>query len=377
MPFDLNVFCRVLWLGTLGGERFHWKRAFATIVGCGIVAALALARTIGWGMDLLIFPRLKKQKVESPIFIIGTPRSGTTLLHRLISECHPNAVTTPLWQTLFPSLTQQRIIRGVDTFDRVCLKGWFRRYLVKFENALFRGWEGIHSTGFEAIEECEAVWLLAMSSPAIYLLVPYIDKLPEIQFLDHESGRRKQTLTKYYRGFLQRQMYGTRRGQFYLGKNVFFLGRLAALMEEFPDARFVHVVRDPAQSIPSSVSMFTKPWNIHSPDLVHDKKHYRQMAEIFCHDDRHLVDIYDQFPGRILTVQYHDLIQSPRDVVCDISEKLGIGISPDSIPSLERQDKEQQHYTSKHRYSLEEFGLDSDWLDQQVAEFRRRFNLQG
>ena len=46
------------------------------------------------------------------------------------------------------------------------------------------------------------------------------------------------------------------------------LGRIKTLQRTFPDARFIHLVRHPAESIPSHVSVFYPTWIKHSPEIV-------------------------------------------------------------------------------------------------------------
>src|SRR5689334_25324185 len=47
------------------------------------VPLVATFHALCFFLDPLLFPRLRQTRVETPVFIIGHARSGTTLLHRL------------------------------------------------------------------------------------------------------------------------------------------------------------------------------------------------------------------------------------------------------------------------------------------------------
>src|SRR5947208_2010690 len=61
-------------------------------------------------LDPLLFPRLRKTRIETPVFIIGHARSGTTLLHRLMSEDRERFSIFMYYELFFPSLLQKKVI---------------------------------------------------------------------------------------------------------------------------------------------------------------------------------------------------------------------------------------------------------------------------
>ena len=71
------------------------------------------------GLDHVFYPRLRKQKIDRPIFIIGNPRSGTTFLHRLLLGAGDMAAFE-LWEMLFPAITARKLLgRIVPRLDRL------------------------------------------------------------------------------------------------------------------------------------------------------------------------------------------------------------------------------------------------------------------
>ena len=58
-------------------------------------------------------------------------------------------------------------------------------------------------------------------------------------------------------------------------------GSVEALLEEFPDAKFITIVRHPYESVASHVSVFYPVWRAHSPDIAKDgpvSKAYARLA---------------------------------------------------------------------------------------------------
>ena len=69
----------------------------------GRLSSLALQ-----GLDELLFPEWRDQEVKAPVFIFATPRSGTTLLHRLLSFDEGNWVGPRLYETVWPSVSHSQ-----------------------------------------------------------------------------------------------------------------------------------------------------------------------------------------------------------------------------------------------------------------------------
>jgi hypothetical protein len=61
-------------------------------------------------LDKIFYKRLRKDKINSPILVVGNPRSGTTFLHRYLVE-HSFGSGTQLFQMLYPSVILQKIIK--------------------------------------------------------------------------------------------------------------------------------------------------------------------------------------------------------------------------------------------------------------------------
>lgn len=89
------------------GWQHVWKRLPLFILIWLFYALLNLMHIIGHLIDEIIFLRYQKTQIKRPVFIVGVPRSGTTLLQRIIAE-DDNFSTLQTWEALLaPSISEK------------------------------------------------------------------------------------------------------------------------------------------------------------------------------------------------------------------------------------------------------------------------------
>jgi len=76
---------------------------------------LAFAEIINWLcllLDEIFYRSYKKTEIDSPVFIIGMPRTGSTYLHNLLCNDMERFTSMKLWEMLFcPSVLQKKMAR--------------------------------------------------------------------------------------------------------------------------------------------------------------------------------------------------------------------------------------------------------------------------
>src|SRR5436853_3621664 len=82
-----------------------------------VVPLVASFHAICFFLDALLFPGLRKVEVRTPVFIVGHARSGTTLLHRLMSEDRERFSVFLYYELFFPSVLQKKVIRFLARCD--------------------------------------------------------------------------------------------------------------------------------------------------------------------------------------------------------------------------------------------------------------------
>ena len=355
------------WLRRGSRRPLTWRRAamigFIALLFVPLVALLQLCRAL----DHLLFPGFRRTPIDRPVFIVATPRSGTTLLHHLLALDEETFVHLRLYQTVFPTLLLQRAIDLFAAVERAT--GLPFSAVVRAINArIFTNWEGIHDVGLDAEEEDEALWVFSLVSPATYFLFPNADGIPELRNIDSQGARVRTALARSYRATMQRLMHAAAPGpggaaRTLLVKTVLIPNRLDTVREAFPDARFVRVVRDPRQAIPSATSLFYATWNGHSPEIARNDPETRGVTAMFLEHYRRLCRFADGAPPeQCLTVYFEDMVREPLREIERIYAFLGREITAAQRERLVDKLGRIDAFKSDHAYDLAEFGLSEEDL---------------
>lgn len=258
---------------------------------------------------------------QAPVFIIGHWRSGTTMLHEMFVQderfsypdtyqCFlPNhfVLTRPFLAGLVNALLPaQRPMDNMpmgnrrpqeDEFALMCL-GQLSPYLsLAFPR---RPWQGVESL------DCEAM---------------------DVQDLQ----RWKQALL----WFMKRVTYCNPKRL--VLKSPPHTGRIKALLEMFPDARFVHIVRDPFVVYASSMRLWRSLSRVQSLQLASDERWEEFVFDCF---ERMYGAFERQQPAvdsaQFYEVRYEDLVSDPLGQMRAIYEHLDLGDFEPARPRLEK-----------------------------------------
>ena len=339
------------------------------------MAAFYLLNVVMRSLDEILFPGYHKVEIRPPLIVTANPRSGTTLLHRLISLDEARFTTFRLYHVLFPSVCLFKLAslfsrQKSSAPDGPALGGPFRRLALWLKNRIFVRWRGMHLVGLNTREEDEGLMFFTFASGSLYIAFPYFNEVPAPRFADSLSPRKRRALAHYYRNCVQRFLYATGPDKTFLMKSVFFVGRMKLMHEVFPDARVVYLIRNPLQTLPSFVSMFTALfWKIHSPEIPEDSDEYRQWAKLG-------IDYYRYFQqnryifgdNNLMIFRYKDLIKSPRDAVIKICRRFGMELTQKHLTLLEQESESQRKFKSSHDYSLDRYGLSREWIERELPQ---------
>jgi hypothetical protein len=352
-------------------HRPTWRRGAAFALGGALHGSLGAAVSAARALDHLLFPGFRGVAVRSPLFIVATPRSGTTYLHHLLALDEQHFAHFRLYQTVFPAVVAQRavdLLRALQRSTGVGLGGLLRA----LNRRILPGWDGIHEVRLDEEEEDEALFVYALLSPALYLLVPFIEQYPELARVDELPPAVLDKLTADYIATLRRRLHtagpsasGAARRM--LVKNVLLPSRLGALERALPDARFVRLVRAPERAIPSAMSMFFRAWQAHSPDIAADSPETLALAKMFCAHYRLLGEHAAQSPERYLTVRFEDFVARPVETVESIYAWLGLPLTDEYRAALESAVASRGAHRSAHDYDLEDFGLTRELLRSEIG----------
>ena len=173
-------------------------------------------------------PALAARPLHPPLIVTGLPRSGTTLLHRLLSL---GARPVPLWELYSPLPDVRRPREGIRQ-----LLGWARLGGLALD--------GLHAVGEELPDECSYLLRLDMRSQLFWAIAPVHSYLEWL--LEEDPAP---TCALYRRALLHLQE--VRPGRLTLKCPSHAL-HLPALLAAVPEARVICTHRDPDEAIPSS-----------------------------------------------------------------------------------------------------------------------------
>jgi hypothetical protein len=342
----------------------------------GLVWALWLFLAFGRALDHLLFPGFRRVEIKEPVFIIAPPRSGTTLLQKLLSLDTERFSCVRLYQTIFPCILYQRLIGLGVRLDRLC-GGPLGRLVGWCERRFFGGWDDMHPLRLAEPEEDDGFFVYTFVTEAILLLFPYTEELWAAGFADALPPRRRRKVMAYYKSCLQRHLYLTGPHRTLLSKATQFCGSLEAIRETFPDARIVTIVRHPDESVASHVSVFYPVWRIHSPEIEKDSPESRAYAGLAVAWYRHVFETRGRFdPDRYFCLLYPDLRADPVRAVERTYRHFGFTLEPTYRARLEPAAREARSFKSRHVYSLEEVGLSRRWIRERLGDVLEAYGLE-
>jgi hypothetical protein len=295
-------------------DRKHWPRA---LVQTAVSASNSIAARIERGR---YGDRIEAARVVAPLFILGHYRSRTTHLHNLLA-LGPQFAAPTFFQVLNPHtfLTTERFAAPVA--DRLIVG---RRY--QDEMALGAG-----------VPSEDEVALCVMTGLSPYMIwyfprsgAAYDRYLTFRGVPAEETARWGAALTRFFKKLTVRY------GRPLVLKSPPHTARIGLLLALFPDARFVHIHRDPYVVFRSTRHMIRAVQPIFrlqefpTPDgddtII---PVYTEMYDAYF-EERGLIP-----QGRLCEVSYEDLEREPVGVVRSIYESLGLSGFEDLRPRLE------------------------------------------
>jgi hypothetical protein len=249
-----------------------WKRIFILLLLLLMLPLLLIWNHIGFWLDDILYPSWKFTQVKNPLFIVGNARSGTTWLHRLLSNDIETFTTIHTWEILFAvSVTWRKMFIFLYNID-YNFGGYIMSLILNCEK-IFIGHISVHEIGLMKPEEDE--WLMShiFLSQLIMFFFPLSGSiLNPLVFYDLEQSSndvyRVPEITRlqimgYYKQCIQKHIFARfgndiNNNIIFISKNPAFTMRISSLRHVFPDCRIVVMIRDPVQSIPSMVSYISK-----------------------------------------------------------------------------------------------------------------------
>lgn len=323
------------WIRLLVRNRFrvgliHWPKAVA-------ITFVSATNSLLWLIEEAIHGRaVRRTELDpKPLIILGHWRSGTTWLHELIGL--DDRFTSPsTYQAMAP--------------NNFLITKWWTTRLFFWMMPTHRPMDNM-AMGWDRPQEDEfAMCNLGVPSPYLTIAFPnegpVFDEYLTLDVPPAELAKWKQTLAY----FLKKVIYALPKRL--IIKSPPHTARVRTLLEMFPEARFVHIVRDPYVLYASTVNLWRKLYEAHGMQVPN----YAGIEEYVFRTFERMHERYEQDhklipPDRLYEVKYEDLVQDPVARLEELYERLELGDFARVRPAVERYVAANADYQT-NRYAL-------------------------
>ena len=301
---------------------------------------------------------IAEQEIREPVFIVGLPRSGTTLLHTLLAADPAHRV--PLtWEVMSPSPPdlEDRHRRVREANRDLAMLRW-----------LAPTFESVHATGPELPQEC-----VSLMSPTF--TSDQFDTMYNIpSYRAWFFGQDLRPAYAFHRRFLQHLQF-RRSAERWILKAPAHMFAAPALLSIYPDAKFVQLHREPVDAVASVSSLVTILRRVFSDAI--DPIQVGADAMVYWSEAlKTFLRVRDQLPAdRVCDLHYEEVRHDPVAATRRVYEHFRW--------TLERQVEEAMRVllgeqnsrgNGEHRYDAKYFGLNGT---DAFAEYCERFGFNG
>ena len=309
-------------------------------------------------------PGIAEEETRRPIVIAGLPRTGTTLLHSLLA-LDPASRIPLTWETIYPSPPPEAATyhtdRRIDLVERQMR--WFQR--------MVKGFNRIHPVGARIPIEC----LVITSHSFLSYQFETTHRLPS--YLEWVEVQDLRPAYEVHRQFLQHLQWRCP-GERWVLKAPAHMFDFEAMFSIYPDACVVMTHRDPIEMTASNASLTAILRSAFS-DEVDPFEVGPECSRRWAEALGRALRFRDQGRApaeRFLDLYYTDLTADPLGAVRKLYAHFDLAFPEgldERIGEFLRQNPKDRF--GRHRYSLEQFGMNLEEETRRYAAYRERFRL--
>lgn len=325
-----------------------------------------LARRLKIWLDRKRYP-IAEEKIERPIFIIGFPRSGTTLIHSLLAE-DPEALAPQSWQLFSPSPPPGA---GLVAPERYAYAQRMVEAWMDFCPAQKPMHPYIDKGAFQMVEDEE---LASFDFRNNYCYQFY--KVPTFSQYELFDDDRVANL-RWHREYLQHFQWNTGKMR-WICKGPGHQAYLKDIFEVYPDALCIWPHRPMGEIFASIVTLSATIFNSITNRPTDLKANGRNHAQLFKDGFDHVLSNELIDDPRVMHVPFRDITSDPVGLVHRICDRQGVSFSDEfetRVKAWLAAPENQVDRYGRYPYSYEALGIEREWVDELFADYSKRFGL--
>lgn len=304
-------------------------------------------------------PQILHTAIKNPVFIIGMPRTGTTILHALLNE--DEGTRSPLaWECLVPypvsipeNYTNNKQLKTVEKEFGQLFK-------------LVPDFQKKHHMSAISPQECIGINFLDFNS----FQTSAQAYIPSYMTWFMNEANKLQTMT-WHKRFIQYLESGGVQSQRWLLKSPVHLIRLKEIFEIYPDARIIMTHRHPGKVVASASSLISSVRSLYSDQEdpirtgAEQCDFWSEAFNIFL-EQRKALHKEDQ----IIDLKFEDFIDNQMSVVEQIYSRFNwvlSGQSKENMQTFLKKNPPGKH--GNHDYSLAQFGLKEEIINTKFKNY--------
>ena len=309
-------------------------------------------------------PHVLDIPIERPIFVLGFPRTGTTLVQHLLAQ-HPDRRSLRMWELVHPVPTRDHPADDARRSLRSTRALMWAAYQLAPEMG------EVHYVDATTYEEC---WYLFANSFAVLNWDLQSGLRSYGDWLTTEHDMRQ--AYREYKQYLQVRLSQEPCRQLVL-KCPEHLWFIDALLDVFPDACIVWTHRDPYPTLGSYCSLMSMQWrNLYGQIPV--QRLGSHMVYRLHQGVEQAMAARDRHPShRFVDVRFHELVQDPLREMERVHQHFDLGWSDeDAVRGRAWLGTERDDARGKHRYDPDLYGLDRDAIHEQFRPYIDRVGVE-
>jgi len=323
---------------------------------------------LGYVSDRKRFPAIADERIVAPVFIIGFPRTGTTILHDILAQ-DPDSRAPLTWETMFPSPPPEAATAATDPRIERCAA---TMPTPATETERDRQFRAMHPMGATLSQECVTMMGETMCTPLFHnqFRVPtYEDWVDQDADWSH--------VYSFHRRQLQHLQWHNHRDRWVLKTGAHMWG-LEHLLRTYPDARIVFTHRDPVKSVTSYASLTALVRSKGSDEVDRFEVAEDWTARLKLVIERTMaVRNRGSYPQAIFyDMHFSDFVADQFAAVTDIYAALGLPMTDEAALRMKAfiaDNPKGKH--GLHLYTPEEYGIDPAVVRRDFRAYIEQFGL--